>query len=166
MTRKRPPDAAIDAAAFRRALSCFATGVAVVTALDRNGEKVGITINSFSSVSLDPPLVLWSIAEDSQNYDTFTQADDFAVHVLASGQEELVDRFAQRDYDQFDGIQCREGIGGVPVLPDWAACFECTTEHIYPGGDHNIVVGRVHRFAARDAEPLVLHRSEYLQLSR
>ena len=163
MTQKQPPDASVDTAAFRRALSCFATGVAVVTALDRDGDKIGITINSFSSVSLDPPLVLWSIAEESQNYEVFAQAKDFAVHVLAAHQADLVDRFAQRDRDQFEGIQCRDGRHGVPILPDWAACFECSTEHIYPGGDHEIIVGRVHRFEARDADPLVLYRSEFLR---
>jgi 3-hydroxy-9,10-secoandrosta-1,3,5(10)-triene-9,17-dione monooxygenase reductase component len=171
MTSKQPPNKAeielaeyeaVDPTGYRRALSCFATGVAVVTALDGNGAKAGITINSFSSVSLDPPLILWSVAEDSTSYDIFTRAGYFAVHVLSRQQQELSGRFAQRAGDKFAGLDCREGISGVPILGEYAALFECSTEHVYPGGDHKIIVGRVHRFEARDAEPLVLHRSRFL----
>ena len=93
----------------------------------------------------------------------FVQAGHFAVHVLASHQEDLIDRFASREPDKFDGLECNAGIQGVPILPDYAACFECSTEHIYPGGDHEIIVGRVHRFEDRDGPPLVLHRSEILR---
>ena len=162
MTQKPLPDSSVDTDAFRRALSCFATGVAVVTALDDAGGNVGITINSFSSVSLDPPLILWSVARDSQNYEVFVRARHFAVHVLASHQEELVERFASRDEKKFDGLECGQGLHGMPILPDHIACFECSTEHIYPGGDHKIIVGRVHRFEDREADPLVLHRSEIM----
>ena len=151
----------IDPADFRRALSCFATGVAVVTALDEQGNKVGITVSSFNSVSLTPPLVLWSVGKESYSYDVFAVADYFAVHILTSGQKDLCDRFAQSGDNKFGGLDCREGIHGVPVLPEFAACFECETEHVYPGGDHKIIVGRVHRFEERDAEPLIYHRSEF-----
>ena len=166
MTQKPSASGAVDKDAFRRALSCFATGVAVVTALDRNDEKAGITVNSFSSVSLDPPLILWSVAEDSQTFETFVYAEHFAVHVLAAHQEDLVDRFASSENDKFTGLECRDGINGVPVLLDCAACFECSTEHVYPGGDHKIIVGKVHRFDDREAEPLVLHRSGILSTAR
>jgi 3-hydroxy-9,10-secoandrosta-1,3,5(10)-triene-9,17-dione monooxygenase reductase component len=153
---------AVDSTGYRRALSCYATGVAVVTALDADGAKAGITVNSFSSVSLDPPLVLWSVAEDSASYDVFTVAEHFAVHVLSRQQQELSSRFAQRSGDKFAGLDCHTGIKGVPILDEYAALFECSTEHVYPGGDHKIIVGRVHRFEDRDAEPLVLHRSRFL----
>ena len=153
---------AVDPTGFRRALSSFATGVAVVTTLDASGAKVGITINSFSSVSLDPPLVLWSIAEDSMSYGVFTIAEHFAVHVLSRQQQELSSRFAQSAGDKFGGLDCDAGIHGVPILGDFAACFECSTEHVYAGGDHKIIVGRVHRFEDRVSEPLVLHRSRFL----
>ncbi|MCP4334072.1 MAG: flavin reductase family protein [Gammaproteobacteria bacterium] len=123
----------INADDFRRALSCFATGVAVVTTLDTQGEKVGMTISSFNSVSLDPSLVLWSVADDSLSYDVFIEADYFAVHVLAMSQKDLSERFAQSGDNKFDKFDCREGIHGVPILPDFAACFECSTEHIYLG---------------------------------
>jgi len=172
MTSKRPPSnaekelaeyEAVDPTGYRRALSCFATGVAVVTALDADGAKIGITVNSFSSVSLDPPLVLWSVAEDSMSYDVFSEAGYFAVHVLTRQQHELSSRFAQRSGDKFAGLDHREGIRGVPILGEYAALFECSTEHVYPGGDHKIIVGRVHRFEDREAEPLVLHRSRFLR---
>jgi 3-hydroxy-9,10-secoandrosta-1,3,5(10)-triene-9,17-dione monooxygenase reductase component len=153
---------AVDPTGYRRALSCFATGVAVVTALDADGANAGITVNSFASVSLDPPLILWSVAEDSTSYDVFTAAGYFAVHVLTRQQQELSSRFAQRAGDKFAGLDCREGIRGVPILADYAALFECSTEHVYPGGDHKIIVGRVHRFEDREADPLVLHRSRFL----
>jgi len=153
----------INADDFRRALSCFATGVAVVTTLDTQGEKVGMTISSFNSVSLDPPLVLWSVADDSLSYDVFIEADYFAVHVLAMSQKDLSDRFAQSGENKFDTFDCREGIHGVPILPEFAACFECSTEHIYPGGDHKIIVGRVHRFEDRETDPLIVHRSRFLR---
>jgi len=147
---------------FRRALSCFATGVTIVTALDAKGEKVGITVSSFNSVSLEPPLILWSVGVDSMSYDVFTSAKYFAVHVLALDQEELSDRFAQSGNNKFATLDCSEGIHGVPILPEFAACLECSTEHIYPGGDHKIIVGRVHRCEDRERDPLIIHRSRFL----
>jgi len=153
----------IDLEEFRRVLGHFATGVAVVTALDSQGTKVGMTISSFNSVSLDPPLVLWSVAKDSLSYDVFVQAKYFAVHVLAMHQKDLVNRFAQSGEDKFDQFDCREGIDGVPILPEFAACFECSTEYVYPGGDHKIIVGRVHSFEEQDADPLIVHRSRFLR---
>ncbi|MGI9261619.1 MAG: flavin reductase family protein [Woeseiaceae bacterium] len=151
----------IDPDEFRRALGRFATGLTVVTTLDGNGEKVGITVSSFNSVSLVPPLILWSVGVDSLSYDVFTAANYFAVHILAKNQEDLSDRFALSGENKFDGFDCREGLHGVPILPEFLACFECSTEHIYPGGDHKIVVGRVHAFEARDADPLIIYRSHF-----
>jgi 3-hydroxy-9,10-secoandrosta-1,3,5(10)-triene-9,17-dione monooxygenase reductase component len=148
---------------FRRALSCFATGVAVVTTLDEKGEKVGITVSSFNSVSLEPPLILWSVGVESLSYDVFTSAEYFAVHVLALHQQELSDRFAQSGNNKFATLDCSEGIHGVPILPEFAACLECSTEHVYPGGDHKIIVGRVHRCEDREIDPLIIHRSRFLR---
>jgi len=166
MVPKRPTDneaANIDLPSFRRALSCFATGVAVVTTVDTAGTGVGITINSFNSVSLEPPLVLWSVAESSYSYDVFTSAEFFAVNVLAKDQEDLAERFAQRKGNKFDGLACRAGLNDVPLLPDFAACFECRTEHIYEGGDHKIIVGRVLRFEDHETDPLIFYRGDYLR---
>jgi len=152
----------IDTLDFRRALSIFATGVGVVTTLDKHGKNVGITISSFNSVSLEPPLILWSVGLDSMSYDAFVSAKHFAVHILGLHQMDLCDRFAQRSESKFDGIDCREGLHGLPILPDFAACFECSTEHVYAGGDHKIIVGRVLGVEERVAEPLVYYRGEFL----
>lgn len=152
----------IDTLDFRRALSTFATGVGVVTTLDKHGNNAGITISSFNSVSLEPPLILWSVGLDSMSYDAFVSAKHFAVHILGLHQMDLCDRFAQRSESKFDGIDCGEGLHGLPILPDFAACFECSTEHVYAGGDHKIIVGRVLGVEERVAEPLVYYRSEYL----
>ena len=144
------------------AFGCFATGVAVATTRSQAGEPIGITISSFNTVSLNPPLVLWSIANDSLSYDAFATAEHFAVNVLAEHQQGLSDRFAARGGDKFAGLECKEGLKGSPILPEFAACFECSTEHQYPGGDHLIIVGRVHRFEYRDSEPLIIYRSRFL----
>jgi 3-hydroxy-9,10-secoandrosta-1,3,5(10)-triene-9,17-dione monooxygenase reductase component len=157
------PADSIDLNEFRRALSCFATGVAVVTTLDGDGEKVGMTISSFNSVSLDPPLVLWSIAEDANSYDIFVAAEYFAVNVLAMHQNDLSSRFARKGIDKFDGLDCQEGIQGVPILPEYAACFQCSTEHLYDGGDHKIIVGRVQQFEDRESDPLIFYRGRFLR---
>ena len=102
------------------------------------------------------------IGLDSMSYDAFTSADCFAVHVLGRGQEDLCDHFARRIPDKFRGLELGSGLGGVPILPEFAACFECSTEHVYPGGDHQIIVGRVRRFEYRDSEPLIIYRSRFL----
>ena len=147
---------------YRRALGCFATGVAVVTALDADGNRVGMTISSFNSVSLDPPLVLWSIAADSLSYDVFMNTEHFAVNVLAIHQNDLSLQFARSGIDKFAGLDCRDGIGGVPILPEYAACFECCTEYRYDGGDHKIIVGRVLQFEDRELDPLIFYRGHFL----
>lgn len=154
-------DPQIDSAEFRRALSCFATGVAVVTTLDSNGVRAGITVSSFNSVSMDPPLVLWSIADDANTYDAFINAEHFAVNVLTIGQQDLSDRFATKGVDKFDGVECKEGLHGIPILPAYAVCFECRTEHRYEGGDHKIIVGRVLRVEDRDEDPLIFYRGHF-----
>lgn len=156
-------DPQIDLGEFRRALSCFATGVAVVTTIDEDGEPVGMTVSSFNSVSLDPPLVLWSIANDAQSYDSFMSADYFAVNILTMEQQHLSSRFAAKGTNKFDGLDCREGLHGAPILPEYAACFECSTEHRYEGGDHKIIVGRVLHLEDRDTDPLIIYRGRFLK---
>lgn len=155
-------DPQIDLGEFRRALSCFATGVAVATTVDTAGVPAGITISSFNSVSLDPPLVLWSIANDAYSYDAFINAEYFAVNVLTMAQQHLSARFAQRGTDKFNGLATREGLNGVPLLSEYAACFECRTEYRYEGGDHKIIVGRVLRLEDRETEPLIIYRGRFL----
>ncbi len=153
----------LDSAEYRRALGCFATGVAVITTLDEDGTAVGITVNSFNSVSLNPPLVLWSIADNAGSYDTFLNAEHFAVNVLAEDQRAVCERFAKSGTDKFRGLNCREGVAGVPILPEYSAVFVCQRQHIYDGGDHKIIVGRVLEFEDRKTDPLIFYRGHYLK---
>jgi len=144
---------------FRTALGRFATGVTVVTTCGPLG-PVGITANSFSSLSLDPPLVLWSPARASRRFDAFVEAAHFAIHVLAHEQIALGQHFAQTGDDfALDGVE--QGLGGVPLLPGCLARFECTTAAVHDGGDHAIVVGQVQRAMWRDGEPLIFSGGSY-----
>jgi flavin reductase (DIM6/NTAB) family NADH-FMN oxidoreductase RutF len=126
---------------FRRALGRFATGVTVVTCASELG-PLGITANSFSSVSLDPPLVLWSPARSSARFDAFTAARHFAIHVMGEDQVETCLRFT-RSGDDWNGLAWEPNGDGVPVLPDCLARFDCVAHAVHDGGDHAIVVGRV-----------------------
>ena len=147
---------------FRNALGMFATGITIVTTMGPNGEPIGMTANSFSSVSLDPPLVLWSVGEFAGSYGIFTKAEHFAVHVLRKDQEDLSNLFASRGEDKFGDIAWSKGDYGSPILPEYAACFQCTMEHTYPGGDHMILVGRVRSFDDRGEEEALLYfRGKY-----
>lgn len=152
-------------AELRRAFSHYATGVTVVTALDAEGRRVGMTANSFSSLSLDPPLILWSLAKTSTNYEAFRGAKHFAVHVLDSAQAAVAKQFAVKDIDRFAGITCATGHGGVPVLCDFHACFECETYAAYEGGDHTIFVGRVLRTEEKPGDPLLFYRGKFANVA-
>lgn len=148
----------LDQRAFRDALGRFVTGVTVVTSRTGAGKACGVTVNSFSSLSLDPPLVLWSLAASSSSHAAFDAASHFVVHVLAEGQEALARQFARSGIDRFAGIETVEGPQGIPMLADVAARFECRTLYRYWGGDHVIFVGRVDGFAqAPERAPLVFH---------
>ena len=146
---------------FRQALGNFATGVTIVTAVDTIGKDVGLTANSFNSVSLDPPLVLWSIGKTSSVFDEFIAARHFAIHILASDQVELASRFSQKGIDRFAGIAPQRGASGVPLLDGCVARFECRTVHRYEGGDHIILVGEVLNYDQLPLEPLVYKRGRY-----
>jgi 3-hydroxy-9,10-secoandrosta-1,3,5(10)-triene-9,17-dione monooxygenase reductase component len=151
----------IDAKSFRQALGSFTTGVTIVTTVDKDGNKVGVTANSFNSVSLDPPMVLWSIARTSSNIATFTAASHFAVHILASDQDALASHFSKRGVDRFAGLNPGQGPGGVPLLDGCAARFQCRMAFQYEGGDHLILVGEVLEFDHYDREPLVFKGGRY-----
>lgn len=146
--------------AFRQSLGQFATGVAIVTA-HAKGQSVGVTVNSFSSVSLDPPLVLWSIAKTSQSYTIFSVAQHFVVHVLTADQMELASRFARSGPEKFTGIESAAGPGGAPLLDDCAAVFECATEVRHEAGDHTILVGRVQSYRHQDKPLLLFAKGRY-----
>lgn len=150
-----------DARSFRNALGCFATGVTIVTTRDKEGRDVGLTANSFNSVSLDPPMVLWSLAKTSNALDAFMNGDHFAVHILSRSQQDLSNRFAQKGIDKFAGLEVGRGGGDVPLLEGCSACFECKTLYRYEGGDHMIFVGEVINFQHADQLPLVYHSGAY-----
>lgn len=145
---------------FRTALGAFATGVTVVTTHSAAGD-VGLTANSFNSVSLDPPMVLWSLAKSARSLPVFMNTDYFAVHILAADQSALSTQFSRASADKFAGLHIERGLGNVPLLTDCSARFQCRTAFRYEGGDHMIFVGRVETFDHWDRAPLVFHRGGY-----
>lgn len=151
----------VDTRAFRRALGNFATGVTVVTAADASGRKVGVTANSFNSVSLDPPLILWSIDKRSTSHAVFEAATHFAVNVLAADQIDLSNNFARPREDRFAEIEYQTGAGGAPVLADCSARFECEKYQQVDGGDHWIMIGKVVAFDDCGRSPLLYHQGAY-----
>ena len=151
---------------LRDGLGCFATGVTIVTALDGNGEPIGLTANSFTSVSLDPPLILFSLARSSANLANFEKASGFAVNVLHIGQQPVGGRFASRDGPRFEGVDwaIREE-GGSPILAGSLASFDCSTHAVHDGGDHLIFIGRVnHAWYEPHRDPLLYFRGRFRRL--
>ena len=146
---------------YRRALGQFATGVTVVTARASDGRKVGVTVNSFSSVSLDPPLILWSISRQAPSFTDFGNATHFAVNILESRQHHLSRQFSTPLPDKFAGVEFEEGTGGVPLLHGAIAQFVCRKIRQYDGGDHMILVGEVEQYKYNEGEPLVFHSGRY-----
>jgi flavin reductase (DIM6/NTAB) family NADH-FMN oxidoreductase RutF len=160
-----PVQHAQDSKALRAALGSFATGITVVTVRGPSGEAVGLTVNSFNSVSLEPPLVLWSLSLASPSLDVVSRASHFAVNVLSAEQGEISQRFASRIADKFAGLDSRAGIAGLPLIGGCCAWFECRTVAQYPGGDHIILLGEVERFSVGAAEtPLLYFRGAYRKL--
>lgn len=147
---------------LRDALGRFATGVTVVTTMTARG-ALGITANSFASVSLAPPLVLWSPARKSRRFPAFEAASHFAIHVLAAGQRDIAERFAAPG-DGFAQVAHSTGIGEAPLIEGCTARFECRHAAGHDGGDHLIVVGEVLRMEQRDLPPLLFHRGRYCAL--
>jgi len=150
--------------AYRTCLGQFATGVSVVTCSAADGHACGITANSFSSVSLEPPLILWNIAKSSNSLDAYLQAKDFAIHILNADQLALSIQFARSDHTMFNGVSYERSAANVPILPNCAAVFECSTHKIHDSGDHYIIVGRVDRFTWEKSEPLLFFRGRYRKL--
>ncbi|MGJ8528527.1 flavin reductase family protein [Maritalea sp.] len=146
---------------FRDALGKFATGVAVVTTLNENADPIGVTVNSFSSVSLDPPLVLWSLTNRSPNLEIFQRASHFVINILASDQEHVSNQFARPVEDRFANVECKAGIGGVPVLSGTLACFECENAWATEGGDHTVFFGKVLNYDEADLAPLLFFSGKY-----
>lgn len=151
-----------DVADLRQSLGKFATGVTVVTCRGDRG-PCGITANSFSSVSLDPPLVLWNIAKVSHSLSAYLEAEYFAINVLGADQRDLSHHFAQSDHTVFNGIEYNSSDHGVPILLGTIACFECRTRQVHECGDHYIIIGEVECFRSNDGEPLLFYSGDYLR---
>jgi flavin reductase (DIM6/NTAB) family NADH-FMN oxidoreductase RutF len=161
-TPARPPASANDdARALRSALGAFATGVAIVTTRDAEAALHGLTVNSFASVSLDPPLALWSLHKSSHSRAAFEAAPSFAINVLGRHQADLARLFARPHADRFAGLALGEGLDGAPTLIDSIASFECRRVAAHDGGDHIVFVGRIDRFRADQRPPLVFSRGRF-----
>ena len=157
----------LDCREFRRTLGTFATGVTVITALGRDGKPLGMTISSFNSVSLDPPLILWCLSLSSPSLEAFRSASHYAVNVLSADQEALSNRFASRSGNRFAEVSTRPGLAGVPLIEGCCAWFECTQHAHYAGGDHLIFVGYVEQFAQDETmAPLIFHGGNYRRLKK
>jgi len=150
-----------DARDYRKALGRFPTGVAVMTALDIHGERIGMTVNSFVSVSLTPPIILWCIARSTPSYLAFSRASYFAVNVLAHDQQLVSNRFARASEDKFGGIDWTRGLDGVPLISGCAAQLECSLRERHVVGDHDIIFGNVERYTYTEEAPLAYALSGY-----
>lgn len=146
---------------FRRALGNFATGVTIVTARAADGTNVGVTASSFNSLSMDPPLILWSSIKDTPSCKLFETATHFAVNILASDQMDMSNHFARQQEDKFEGVDWDVGIGGAPIFPNCAGRFQCESYDKLDGGDHWIFVGRVVSFDDNGRSPLCFHQGSY-----
>ena len=147
---------------LRDAMGCFATGVTIVTTMTDRG-PLGMTVSSFATVSLDPPLVLWSPARKSARFPAFEAASHFHVHVLSAGQRELAEIFAKSGIEAFDDLEYTLGIGETPLLEGCTARFECSHAAGHDGGDHLIVVGEVLRISACKKPSLLYYRGDYTE---
>jgi flavin reductase (DIM6/NTAB) family NADH-FMN oxidoreductase RutF len=151
----------VDPRDFRNALGTYATGVTIITAAGTDGSPYGLTCNSFASVSLNPPLVLWSLGTFSQGLSIFQNASHFAVNVLGASQQALATRFAKSSDDKFAGVEWAPGLGNAPLLADSVANFQCRAANRYYGGDHVIFLGAVEAYSYNRQEPLLFARGGY-----
>lgn len=161
MTENHEPT---DPGRLRQCLGHFATGVTVVTCAAADGSPRGITANSFSSVSLEPPLVLWNIAKVSNSLQAYLGADHFAINILAAEQQAMSEHFARTDHTRFNGIEYARSPEKVPILPGTIACLECRTHDIHDCGDHYIIIGEVSRFRSNGGAPLIFSHGAYASL--
>jgi flavin reductase (DIM6/NTAB) family NADH-FMN oxidoreductase RutF len=151
----------IDPRDFRNALGTYGTGVTIVTAMASDGKPYGVTCNSFASVSLNPPLVLWSLGMFSQGLPIFQNASHFAVNVLDVSQQELAVKFAKSSGEKFAGVEWKPGLGSAPIIAGCVAQFQCRAVNRYYGGDHIIFLGAVEAYSYNGQEPLLFARSGF-----
>lgn len=157
-------DAQIDPRALRDLMGHFATGVTVVTTVGDNGAPVGMTANSFASVSLDPPLIVWSIGLKAPSLGAFRRHPSFAINIMCEDSKDLALNFARPSDDKFANISWKPGLDGVPVLDDAAVVIQCCTEMRMPGGDHEMYLGRVMDFHHTNKKPLLFHKGAFTRL--
>lgn len=157
---RKPPE--FDARHFREALSQFATGVTVITTRLADGSFLGLTASSFNSVSIDPPLVLWSLSQNANSLPVFSENSHYVINVLAADQADLAERFARRIDNRFDGVEYALSHTGLPILKGSAAWFECHNRSRYPEGDHIIFVGEVERCDVHAQQALVFHGGRFV----
>lgn len=150
---------------LRNALGCFATGVTIITADGPGDVQVGLTANSFSSVSLNPALVSWSLASHAPSMPIFQDCSHYAIHVLSRQQQELAIRFSQPRDDKFDGLKIQPGLGNAPIIPGALATFQCHNAYRHAGGDHVIFLGAVEKYDHTDGEPLVFHQGQFTDVA-
>jgi flavin reductase (DIM6/NTAB) family NADH-FMN oxidoreductase RutF len=156
----------VDQSAFRAVLGRFATGVTVVTTRDKRDRDAGMTVSAFSSVSLEPPLVLICIDHAASIYDTLDKATHFVANILSEGQEAIARRFSEKDPNRFDGIGYERGQTGCAVIFDVLGYVECEIITRHEAGDHTIIVGRVDVAVSNEGKPLLYYRGGYAQLER
>lgn len=155
---------AIEKQLFRQVCGKFASGITIVTVLDNTGAPHGMTANSFTSVSMDPPLVLVCVDHRARILEHFHFSYHFAINILSAGQRPLSDRFAGSGYDRFAGVEWKPGETGVPLLPDVLASIECARTNVVTAGDHDILIGEVLHVNFQDGDPLLFYGSQYRQL--
>ena len=156
----------IDPRAFRDAMGCFASAVTVISTTTAQGQAVGVTVNSFNSVSLDPPLVLFCLGRDASNFDHFLASGRFSVNILRHGQDSISNGFAADGANFFQTLESDLSTLGNPLIPDALAMFDCQTEAVHDGGDHVILIGRVNELRHDpDGDPLLYYRGRYSEIS-
>jgi flavin reductase (DIM6/NTAB) family NADH-FMN oxidoreductase RutF len=156
----------IDQQAFRDAMGCFASAVTVITTTTEDGQAVGVTVNSFNSVSLDPPLVLFCLGREATNFDHFLASGRFTVNILRQGQDGISNGFAADGANFFQTMENGHSALGNPLIPDALAMFDCQTEAVHDGGDHVILIGRVNELRHDpDGHPLLYYRGKYSEVS-
>jgi flavin reductase (DIM6/NTAB) family NADH-FMN oxidoreductase RutF len=156
----------IDSREFRDTLGCFATGITVITTVDREGAPVGFTANSFTALSLDPPLILFCLDRNATCFESFHRNRHFAVNVLSAEQQEISNRFAKTGADKWSGVKFESGGDGAPILAGCLASLECEINEVFEGGDHVIFIGKVTgmRRSKDDPRPLLYFRGRYAAL--
>ena len=155
----------MDSNDFKLAMGRFPSGVTIVTTIGSEGKKCGFTASAFSSLSLDPPLILVCLANSADCYNSFNACDKFAINIIGKEQEELAFKFASKGVEKFDGNEFKEGENGLPILPDSVVSLECDAKDTYPAGDHAILVGEVKHIHLNNGIPSVWYEGKFRNLS-